>query len=63
MYEPDRKKTTFISPKGIFCYKVVPFGLKNVGATYQRMITKMFGPLMGSTMDTYIDDVVVKNKE
>ena len=41
----------------------MPFGLKNAGATYKRMITKMFGHLMDSTMDAYIDDMVVKSKE
>ena len=39
------------------------FGLKNVGATHQRMITKMFEPILGSSMDAYIDDMVVKSKE
>ena len=47
----------------MFCYKVLPFGLKNVGATYQRMITKMFEPIMGKSMDVYIDDIVVKSKK
>ena len=37
-------------------------GLKNAWATYQRMIIKMFWCLMGSTMDSYIDDIVVKSK-
>ena len=37
--------------------------MKNAGATYQRVITKMFGPLMGSTVDTYFDDIVIKSKE
>jgi hypothetical protein len=57
----DQEKTAFITPKGIFCYKVMPFGLKNVGATYQRMITKMFSSQLGKTVEVYIDDMVVKS--
>ena len=41
----------------------MPFGLKNAGATYQRMITKMFELILEKTMDTYIDDMVVKSKK
>ena len=39
------------------------FGLKNVVSTYQRMMTKMFEPLLGKNIEVYIDDMVVKNKE
>ena len=63
MHEPNQEKTAFITPRGIFCYKVMPFGLKNIGATYQRIITKIFELILGKTMDTYIDDMVVKSKE
>ena len=62
MHEADQEKTTFITPRGIFCYKVMPFGLKNAGATYQRMISKMFKTQLGHTMEAYIDDMVVKSK-
>jgi hypothetical protein len=61
MNPTDQEKTAFITPKGIFCYKVMPFGLKNAGATYQRMITKMFAKQLGKTVEVYIDDMVVKS--
>ena len=57
----DLENTAFITPRGIFCYRVMPFGLKNVGATYQRMITKMFIKQLGKTVEVYIDDMVVKS--
>ena len=63
MHKPYRKKTSFIIPQGLYCYKVMTFELKNDGVIYQRMITKMFGYLMGSTMDTYVDDMLVKKNE
>ena len=64
MYLPDAEKTTFfITLQGLFCYNVIPFGLKNAGATYQRLVTKMFRPLLGKTMEVYIDDMLVKSKE
>ena len=42
MHPPDAEKTTFITPHGLYCYNVMPFRLKNAGATYQRLVTKMF---------------------
>ena len=57
------RKTAFITPHGLFCYNVMPFGLKNVGATYQRLVTKMFRLLLGKTIEVYIDDMLVKSKE
>ena len=45
-----------------FCYKVMPFGLKNARTTYRRMITKIFEPLMGKIIDAYVDDMVFKSK-
>ena len=45
----------------IYCYKVTPFGLKNVGATFQRLVNKIFKKLIGKTMEVYIDDMLVKS--
>ena len=63
MHPPDVKKTTFITPYGLYRYNVTPFGLNNAGATYQRLLTKIFRPLIGKTMKVYINDMLVKSKE
>ena len=63
MYLPNTEKTAFITPHGVFCYNIMSFGLKNVGATYQRLVTKMFRPLLSKTMEVYIDDMLVTSKE
>ena len=62
MYQPDEEKTVFITPHGLYCYRVMSFGLKNVGATYQRLMTKIFKPLIGHTIEVYIDDIMVKSR-
>ncbi|RVW64618.1 Retrovirus-related Pol polyprotein from transposon 17.6 [Vitis vinifera] len=62
MASADEEKTTFIMPHGLYCYKVMPFGLKNVGATYQRLMTKNFRLLVGRIVEVYIDDIMVKSK-
>jgi dsDNA-binding SOS-regulon protein len=60
----DKKKTAFITPYGMFCYQVMPFSLKNAGATYQRMMQNCLGSQIGSNIQVYIDDVVItKRKE
>lgn len=58
----DMEKTAFITPKGIYYYKVIPSGLKNAGATFQRAISKMFESQLGDIMEACIDDMVVKSK-
>ena len=63
MHPPDAEKTSFITPHGLYYYNVMPFGLKNAGATYQRLVTKMFRPLHSNTMEVYIDDMLVKSKQ
>ena len=51
-----------MTPTGNYYYKVMPFGLKNVGSTYQRMITRMFEPQLSKSIKIYVDDMVVKSK-
>ncbi|XP_059441920.1 uncharacterized protein LOC132174250 [Corylus avellana] len=61
MHLEDQEKTAFITDRGLYCYKVLPFGLKNVGATYQRLVNKMFRDQIGCNMDLYVDDMLVKS--
>ena len=58
----DQEKTAFVMPTGNYHYKVMPFGLKNVGSTYQRMMTRMFEPQLGKSIKTCVNDMVVKSK-
>ncbi|KAM1443840.1 hypothetical protein ACFX2I_040069 [Malus domestica] len=59
----DEELTAFRTPKGIYCYKVMPFGLKNAGATYQRAMQKIFNDMLHKNVECYVDDVVVKTKK
>ncbi|KAI5317940.1 hypothetical protein L3X38_037647 [Prunus dulcis] len=58
----NQEKTAFVTERGLYCYTVMPFGLKNVGSTYQRLVNKMFKSQIGKTMEVYIDDMVVPGK-
>ena len=62
MAAKDAKKTAFRTPIGNFYYTVIPFGLKNAGATYQRTMTAIFHDMMHKEMEDYVDDIVVKSK-
>ncbi|CAL1396009.1 unnamed protein product [Linum trigynum] len=62
MCEEDREKTAFMTPFGNFRYKVMSFGLKNVGATYQRMVNTVFQGQIGRNVEAYVDDLVLKSK-
>ena len=61
MDKADQEKTSFITSQGLFCYKVMPFGLKNAGATYQRLVNHMFRPQIGRNVEVYVDDMLVKS--
>ena len=63
MAEEDQEKTAFITSQGLYFYKVMPFGLKNARATYQRLVNKMFSKQIGRNMEVYVDDMIVKSKE
>ena len=58
----DQEKTAFVTPTGNYHYKVMPFDLKNLGSTYQRMMTRMFESLLGKNIEVYIDYMVVESK-
>ena len=59
MFQPDEEKTTFVTPHGLYYYKVMLFRLKNSGVSYQRLMTKIFKPLISRTVKVYI---VVKSE-
>ncbi|XP_074313449.1 uncharacterized protein LOC141648620 [Silene latifolia] len=63
MAPEDQEATAFRTPKGIFCYKVMPFGLKNAGATYQRAMQRIFDDMLHKKIECHVDDVVVKSKK
>jgi hypothetical protein len=54
---------TFITPYGVFCYQVMPFSLKNAGATYQRMMQNCLGSQIGRNIQVYIDDMVITTQK
>jgi len=55
----DESKTAFMIETCSYCYKVMPFGLKNAGATYQRLMDKVLAPMLGRNVYAYVDDMVV----
>jgi hypothetical protein len=63
MAQEDKGKTTFVTPWGTFCYKVMSFGLKNVGATYQRAMVTLFHDMMHKDIEACMDDMIAKSKE
>ncbi|XP_052193804.1 uncharacterized protein LOC127802147 [Diospyros lotus] len=63
MNPSEEEHTSFITNRGLYCYKVMPFGLKNAGATYQRLVNTMFETHIGKTMEVYVDDMLVKSEK
>jgi len=63
MAPEDQEATTLRTPKGIFCYRIMPFSLKNTGATYQRAMQTIFDDILHKTFECYVDDLVVKSKK
>ncbi|KAK1557267.1 hypothetical protein Q3G72_021359 [Acer saccharum] len=61
MHKPDEEKTAFTTDQGLYCYTVMPFGLKNAGVTYQRLVNKMFARQIGRNMEVYVDDMLTKS--
>ncbi|KAL0428137.1 UNVERIFIED_CONTAM: hypothetical protein Slati_2988500 [Sesamum latifolium] len=57
------KRISFITSDSTFCYVAMPFRLKNAGATYQRLVDKIFRPQLGRNMEVCMDDMLVKSKE
>ena len=63
MNEKDRIHTAFITERGLYCYKVMSFDMKNTRATYQRLINRMFSKHIGRKVEAYIDDMVIKSRK
>nr|KYP31996.1 Transposon Ty3-G Gag-Pol polyprotein [Cajanus cajan] len=62
MYPPDEEYTAFITEQANYCYHIMPFRLKNAGATYQRLMDTVFVEQIGHNLEVYIDDMVIKTK-
>jgi len=63
MHPMDEEKIAFMTERSCYCYKVMPFGLKNAGATYQRLMDNVLTPMLGRNVQAYVDDMVVTSRE
>jgi len=63
MHPMDEEKTAFMTERSCYCYKVIPFGLKNAGATYQRLMDKVLAHMLGKNVQAYVEDMVVTSPE
>ena len=62
MAPEDIEKTTYDTQWGTFCYKIMPFGLKNVGATYQRAMVDLFHYMIHHEIEVYVDDMIARSQ-
>ena len=63
MDKEHQEKTLFVTSQRLYCYKVMPFGLKNAGATYQRLLNRMFSHQIGRNVDVFVDNMLEKSKD
>jgi hypothetical protein len=63
MSELDEEKTSFITDRGLYCYNMLPFSLKNAGATYRRLVNRMFRDQITRNVELYVDDMLVKSRK
>ena len=59
----DQEKNIFITSQGLYYYKVMPFGLKNAGAIYQKLVSRMFSHQIGRNVEVYVDVMLVKSND
>jgi len=62
MHPRDESKTAYMTETCSYCFKVIPFGLKNAGGTYQRLMDKVLAPMLGRNVYAYVDDMVVASQ-
>ncbi|GKB61962.1 reverse transcriptase domain-containing protein [Tanacetum coccineum] len=63
MAQEDEEKTAFYTDRDTYCYTNMPFGLKNAGATYQRLVDTAFQSQIGRNLEAYVDDMVIKSND
>ena len=63
MHPRDKSKTAFMAEFANYCYKVMPYDLKNADATYQRLMDKILAPMIGRNVQAYVDDMIVTSEE
>ena len=63
MHPKDESKTSFMAEFASYCYKFMPFGLKNAGATYQRLMYQILAPMIGRNVQAYVDDMVITSEK